>query len=231
MCPEHFRSGASKYFRFGTGYMRQGYSPSYPLRDERITEDRLKLANLFRRQFYILFGLGLLALTGMAVGALATWNVADPSFSHATDNPVTNALGYPGAVFSDIAMQFFGLASVPALLPLAVWSLLMMTRGGIGRVAKRSFAWLGAALLFAAIASCFAVPESWPMPIGLGGVFGDMILKFPGLFLAVSARRDRFRHCAYPRRTGLLALPFRQRYHWARCGDRQSCTALGPPWR
>ncbi|WP_265974929.1 DNA translocase FtsK 4TM domain-containing protein, partial [Brucella intermedia] len=140
--------------------MRQGYSPSYPLRDERITEDRLKLANLFRRQFYILFGLGLLALTGMAVGALATWNVADPSFSHATDNPVTNALGYPGAVFSDIAMQFFGLASVPALLPLAVWSLLLMTRGGIGRVAKRSFAWLGAALLFAAIASCFAVPAS-----------------------------------------------------------------------
>ena len=107
MCPEHFRSGASKYFRFGTGYMRQGYSPSYPLRDERITEDRLKLANLFRRQFYILFGLGLLALTGMAVGALATWNVADPSFSHATDNPVTNALGYPGAVFSDIAHAVF----------------------------------------------------------------------------------------------------------------------------
>ena len=163
--------------------MRQGYSPSYPLRDERITEDRLRLANIFRRQFYILFGLALLSLTAMAVGALATWNVADPSFSHATDNPVTNALGYPGAVFSDLAMQFFGLASVPALLPLVVWSLLMMTRGGIGRVAKRSFAWMGAALLFAGIASCFAVPESWPMPIGLGGVFGDMLLRFPGLFL------------------------------------------------
>jgi S-DNA-T family DNA segregation ATPase FtsK/SpoIIIE len=163
--------------------MRQGYSPSYPLRDERITEDRLRLTNIFRRQFYILFGLALLSLTAMAVGALATWNVADPSFSHATDNPVTNALGYPGAVFSDLAMQFFGLASVPALLPLVVWSLLMMTRGGIGRVAKRSFAWIGAAILFAGIASCFAVPESWPMPIGLGGVFGDMLLRLPGLFL------------------------------------------------
>ncbi|MBC8716459.1 DNA translocase FtsK [Ochrobactrum sp. Marseille-Q0166] len=163
--------------------MRQGYSPSYPLRDERISEDRLRLANIFRRQFYILFGLGLLAFTSAAVGALATWNVADPSLSHATDNPVTNALGYPGAVFSDIAMQFFGLASVPALLPLAVWSLLLMTRGGIGRIAKRSFAWLGAALLFAAIASCFAVPESWPMPIGLGGVFGDLMLRIPGVFI------------------------------------------------
>ncbi|MCD4510296.1 DNA translocase FtsK [Brucella pseudogrignonensis] len=163
--------------------MRQGYSPSYPLRDERISEDRLRLANIFRRQFYILFGLGLLALTGAAVGALATWNVADPSLSHATDNPVTNALGYPGAVFSDIAMQFFGLASVPVLLPLVIWSLLLMTRGGISRIAKRSFAWLGAALLFAAIASCFAVPESWPMPIGLGGVFGDMMLRIPGIFI------------------------------------------------
>ncbi|WP_343312980.1 DNA translocase FtsK [Brucella sp. BE17] len=163
--------------------MRQGYAPSYPLRDERMSEDRLKLANIFRRQLYILLGLGLLALSAMAVGALATWNVADPSFSHATDNPVTNALGYPGAVFSDIAMQFLGLASVPALLPLVVWALLVMTRGGIGRVAKRSVAWIASALLFAAMASCFAVPSSWPMPIGLGGVLGDMLLRFPGLFL------------------------------------------------
>lgn len=163
--------------------MQQGYSPSYPLRDERVSEDRLKLANIFRRQFYILFGLALLSLAAMAVGALATWNVADPSLSHATDNPVTNALGYPGAVFSDLAMQFFGLASVPVLLPLVVWSLLLMTRGGISRVGRRSLAWMGAALLFAAIASCFAVPSSWPMPIGLGGVFGDMVLRLPGLFL------------------------------------------------
>ncbi|PWL19674.1 cell division protein FtsK [Falsochrobactrum shanghaiense] len=163
--------------------MRQEYSPSYPLRNERLSEDRLRLSNLLRRQIYILLGLALLALTAMAVGALATWNVADPSFSHATDNPITNALGYPGAVFSDLAMQFFGLASVPALLPLAVWSLLLMTRGYIGQTGRRGFAWAGASLLCAAIASCFAVPESWPMPIGLGGVFGDMMLRFPALFL------------------------------------------------
>ncbi|MFC4626523.1 DNA translocase FtsK 4TM domain-containing protein [Daeguia caeni] len=163
--------------------MRQGYSQTYPLRDERMSEDRLRLSNIIRRQLYILLGLGLLALTGMAVGALATWNVADPSFSHATDNPVTNALGYPGAVFADLFMQFFGLASVPALLPLAIWGLFLMVSGRIGRLPQRCFAWLMAALLFAAIAGCFAVPESWPMPIGLGGVFGDLILRLPGVFL------------------------------------------------
>lgn len=163
--------------------MRQGYSPSYPLRDERLSGDRLKLSNIFRRQINILLGLALLCLCAMAVGALATWNVADPSLSHATDNPITNALGYPGAVFSDLAMQFFGLASVPALLPLAVWSLLLITRGYVGILGKRSFAWICAALLFAAIASCFAAPASWPMPIGLGGVFGDLMLRIPAVFL------------------------------------------------
>ena len=60
-----------------------------------------------------------------AIAALGTWNVDDPSFSHATDNPVTNAMGYPGAVFSDLAMQFFGLSSVAALVPAVIWGFLL----------------------------------------------------------------------------------------------------------
>ncbi|MBL8585024.1 MAG: DNA translocase FtsK, partial [Rhizobiaceae bacterium] len=38
-------------------------------------------------------------------------------------------------------------------------------------------------ILFAAIAGCIAAPPTWPLPTGLGGVFGDMVLKLPGLFL------------------------------------------------
>lgn len=159
--------------------MRQDYSPT----DERLSGNRLRLTVLFRRQLFILLGLFLLALVAMAVGALATWNVADPSFSHATSTPVTNALGYPGAVFSDLMMQFFGLASVAVLVPLVFWSLFLMTQGYIGKLPKRTIAWIFSALLFAAITSCFAVPESWPMPVGLGGVFGDLLLRIPGLFL------------------------------------------------
>ncbi|WP_420960691.1 DNA translocase FtsK 4TM domain-containing protein [Brucella sp. IR073] len=163
--------------------MRQGYSPSYAVRDERTRNARLELAGIFRRQIDILLGLLILAGVALAAGALATWNVADPSFSHATSNPVTNALGYPGAVFSDIAMQFLGLSSVAALLPAIFWGMLLIAHGHIGRLPKRILAWVGAALLFAAIASCFSVPESWPMPIGLGGVLGDLVLKLPSLFL------------------------------------------------
>jgi DNA segregation ATPase FtsK/SpoIIIE, S-DNA-T family len=163
--------------------MRQGYSPSYALRDDRTRNARLELAGIFRRQIDILLGLLILATVALAAGALATWNVADPSFSHATSNPVTNALGYPGAVFSDLAMQFLGLSSVAALLPAAFWGILLIAHGHIGRLPKRILAWAGCALLFAAIASCFSVPQSWPMPIGLGGVLGDLVLKLPALFL------------------------------------------------
>lgn len=159
--------------------MRQGY----PVNDERLNGDRLRPMTLLRRQLDILLGLFLLVLVALGIGALATWNVADPSFSHATSQEATNALGYPGAVFADFAMQFLGLASVIALLPLVFWGILLMVRGKIDRLPRRIMAWILSALLFAAITSCFSVPASWPMQIGLGGVFGDMMLKIPGLFL------------------------------------------------
>ncbi|MET2832426.1 DNA translocase FtsK [Mesorhizobium shangrilense] len=136
-----------------------------------------------RRQVGRLVGAGLFALVAFGVASLATWNVADPSFSHATANIVTNAMGYPGAVFSDLAMQFFGLAAVGALVPAVVWGFLLFTARGVDRLPKRGLGWFGFALLAAAIAGCVVPPKTWPLPTGLGGVFGDMVLKIPGLVI------------------------------------------------
>ncbi|TJW43566.1 MAG: DNA translocase FtsK, partial [Mesorhizobium sp.] len=121
------------------------------------------------------------ALVAFGVASLATWNVADPSFSHATDNIVTNAMGYVGAVFSDLAMQFFGLAAVAALVPAVVWGFLLFSARGVDRLPKRGLAWFGYAVLAAAVAGCVVPPKTWPLPTGLGGVFGDMVLKIPSL--------------------------------------------------
>ena len=57
----------------------------------------------------------------MAALALATWSVQDPSLSHATDAPVHNLLGRPGAIAADLMMQLLGLGSLALLLPIAVW--------------------------------------------------------------------------------------------------------------
>jgi S-DNA-T family DNA segregation ATPase FtsK/SpoIIIE len=145
-----------------------------------------------RRQVGRLVGAGLFALVAFGVASLATWNVADPSFSHATGNIVTNAMGYVGAVFSDLAMQFFGLAAVAALVPAVVWGFLLFSARGVDRLPKRGLAWFGYAVLAAAIAGCVVPPKTWPLPTGLGGVFGDMVLKIPGLIVG-----------GYP--TGLIA--------------------------
>ncbi|MCF6114684.1 FtsK/SpoIIIE family DNA translocase [Mesorhizobium muleiense] len=145
-----------------------------------------------RRQVGRLLGAGLFALVAFGVASLATWNVADPSFSHATDNIVTNAMGYVGAVFSDLAIQFFGLAAVAALVPAVVWGFLLFSARGVDRLPKRGLAWFGYAVLAAAMAGCVVPPKTWPLPTGLGGVFGDMVLKIPGLVVG-----------GYP--TGLIA--------------------------
>jgi len=167
--------------------MRSGVSSPLAL-----TETGQGIQAFARRQAGRAAGLGLFAFVAFGLAALGTWNVADPSFSHATDNPVTNAMGYPGAVFADLAMQFFGLASVAALMPAVIWGVLFATARGVDRMPKRGVAWFGSALLAAAITGCVGAPPTWPLPTGLGGVFGDMVLKVPGLFIG-----------GYP--TGLIA--------------------------
>ncbi len=139
------------------------------------------LRAFLRRQIVRFMGLVLLAGVAFATASLATWNVADPSFSHATGNVVTNAMGYAGAVFADFAMQFFGLGAVTALLPAVFWGAWLATASYVDRKIKRLAAWFASAVLLSAVIGCVSPPATWPLPAGLGGVFGDMVLKVPAL--------------------------------------------------
>lgn len=69
---------------------------------------RMIVMGFIMRQFLALLGFALFLGLVAAIAALATWNVADPSFSYATSRAPTNILGYPGAVFADLSMQFSG---------------------------------------------------------------------------------------------------------------------------
>ncbi|MFN7103117.1 MAG: DNA translocase FtsK 4TM domain-containing protein, partial [Pseudorhizobium sp.] len=144
------------------------------------------------RQALALAGFAIFLGLALAVAALATWNVADPSFSYATDNQPTNLLGYAGAAFADLMMQFLGLASLVALLPMLAFALALISGRRFNRLPARFAAWGGGTLLAAASLGCFPAPFTWPIPNGIGGVIGDMILRFPALFVG-----------AYP--TGMLA--------------------------
>ena len=130
--------------------------------------DRFSLSGVVWRQVKGLAGFGLLFLLALAVAALATWNVMDPSYSYATGNAPTNLLGFPGAAFADIMMQALGLASVVALLPVAAWAFAFISNRKLNRVPSRLGAWFGGCVVAAGSIACFPAPPTWPIPNEIG---------------------------------------------------------------
>ncbi len=144
------------------------------------------LRELPKRRAAELIGLGALGGVAAASLALLTWSVEDPSLNHAASTPVHNLLGAPGAIASDIAMQFLGLACVVALTPPAFWGWRLITRRRLERARLRLALWLVGSTAAAGLASFLPAPDRWPLPTGLGGVLGDAVLGIPRHFFAGS---------------------------------------------
>ncbi len=142
-----------------------------------------QLGAVLQRRLREATGLVLISLAMVAALALATWSVQDPSLSHATDAPVHNLLGKPGAIIADLLMQLFGLGGLALLLPIAVWGYRLLGHRPLNRERLRIVVWLLGAVLSAAFASCLPRSPHWPLPSGLGGVVGDAILRLPAVLL------------------------------------------------
>src|SRR5215831_3947815 len=130
-----------------------------------------------QRRFRELGGLAMFAGVGVAVSALATWSVNDPSLSYATSAPVRNLLGVTGAIAADLAMQLFGVAAIAIIVPPAFWGWRFFTHRVLDRLRWRVAAWIGGLMSSAAFASCLSRPPQWPLPTGIGGVAGDALLR------------------------------------------------------
>ena len=130
-----------------------------------------------RRLGYQFIGLILFALALAAWTSLVTWSIHDPSFNHATRGEPANLLGTFGAAVSDMSLQLLGLAAITLFLPLAVWGWHNMGPGRSNRVPLRLLAWPGAILFLSAALASLPRPTGWPLPNGLGGIMGDLILS------------------------------------------------------
>ncbi len=118
--------------------------------------------------------MGILSLCAIAIIflALMSWSVNDPSLSFASDSPVSNWLGFPGAVIADIGFQFFGLGILALMIPPVLWSMKMIKRKLPTHMALRSLLWIIASMLICGMLAFFSAPETWPLPSGLGGIIG-----------------------------------------------------------
>ena len=138
--------------------------------------------DILRRRLTEIAGLALVSLALLGATALATWSVQDPSLSHATQMPVRNLLGFPGAIFSDLAMQLLGLAAIMLLVPEMLLGLRLLSHRPVGEK-WRGLLWILATFFAAAFFSTVPRIGSWPLPTGLGGVFGDALLVAPAMFI------------------------------------------------
>ena len=145
-----------------------------------------------RRRVREIAGLAVLGIAGIAALALATWSVQDPSFSHATNAPVRNALGLVGAASADLMMQILGIATVALLLPVASWGWRLLTHRPLERQGTRLVLWVAGTIAAAGFASCLAPSKSWPLPTGLGGVVGDSLLHVPAWVFGPLSGAPRF---------------------------------------
>jgi S-DNA-T family DNA segregation ATPase FtsK/SpoIIIE len=179
-------------------------------------------------------GFALIALAAVIAVALATWSVQDPSLSHATDAPVRNLLGTPGAIGADLLMQLFGLASTVFVLPVAVWGWRIATHRPFDREWMRLAFWLAGTAFAAGFAACLPKSDHWPLPTGLGGVIGDAVLALPAFFMgsmssaAVVTAAIVFGLCTL----GMIVVATGFGYHdpdSVKLDDRWAREAAGPP--
>ena len=108
--------------------------------------------------------------------ALGSWNPADPSLNAASGDRPTNLLGEGGAAAADMLAQSLGLAGWLAAIWLGVLGAarLFGADPAVSRPALRrrgAEAAAGIVLLAGALAA-LPPPAAWPLPHGLGGLWG-----------------------------------------------------------
>lgn len=129
-----------------------------------------------RKRLRQLIGFAVLAAVSVVALSLMTWTAGDPSLSHATNAPVRNAMGRPGAIIADLLMQLFGLGAMILLLVSALIGWRFVTHRRYDRESLRAPLVILATVLAAMTLSAMPSPGGWPLPTGMGGVIGDRAL-------------------------------------------------------
>ncbi len=146
----------------------------------------------FGRRLSEIIGIGLIVIAICIALALVSWSVQDPSFNQAVNRPVSNLLGRPGAMLSDIMIQLFGLGAMAWLAPLGFLGFRLMSGKSITPIKLRIAVWIFGGLAACAIISALPIIGNWPLPIGLGGITGDAILNAAQKLPAFAGSSTRF---------------------------------------
>ncbi len=131
-------------------------------------------------------GAGLVSASIIVSLALATWSTLDPSLNYASNEPIRNLLGLPGAIIADFLMQLLGLGSIPFIFVAGMCGWRLMSGHRLDRLSLRISCWLSGAAAVCAFVTLMPATDRWPLPTGLGGVIGDAFVSAPRLLFGTS---------------------------------------------
>ena len=138
-----------------------------------------------KRMTWWVAGAGLFALALAAWASLMSWSIHDPSLNNATRDAPANWLAYWGATVADLSIQSVGLCSIALYLPLAAWGRHIAFGQIPPRLKLRLGAWPVGVMALAGGLSVLPEPASWPLPNGLGGIMGDLVLSAAGFMFGL----------------------------------------------
>ncbi|MGH1416019.1 MAG: DNA translocase FtsK [Pelagimonas sp.] len=122
-----------------------------------------------------LIGMALIVLGLIAAAAIGSYSPNDPSWFSASDAPIQNWIGRPGALFAAPLYTICGLGSWAIAATLLVWGARFVLHLGENRFFCAVFSpiWIALCSVYAA-----GLPESvgWSHSFGMGGLFGDMVM-------------------------------------------------------
>ena len=123
-----------------------------------------------------LLGLALVAASALLAMVIMSYSPEDPSWLSASDAPVQNMLGIPGATMAAPSLLILGWSCWAIATLAAAWGIRCLLHKG----AECAFGRLIFAPIMIALASIYAaslVPVgSWSHSFGMGGLFGDTVL-------------------------------------------------------
>ena len=133
-----------------------------------------------------LIGVGMV-LAGLAIALIVgSYAPEDPSWFAATNGPVQNWLGLPGAWLAPILKIGLGYGAWALALGVATWGLRFILHWGAERLLPRALFIVPAVFLVSVYASTLVPGADWNISFGLGGALGDTILGMVLNFLSVN---------------------------------------------
>ncbi len=135
-------------------------------------------AALLKRSVVFTAGLAVVGVGSAIAVALLTYAPTDPSLNTATASTPQNALGLPGAMIADAALQIAGLAAVLLAGVIGGWGVRLMRGEPVGWLWLRTLAAVAGMLLLAIGLEAVPAPEAWPITAGFGGGAGQVLLDF-----------------------------------------------------